>query len=139
MALDFQDTLVIIIQIVAIVLPTLGVYPYRIRTKNRNLIMHGFLGILAIVLNLATIFWVMLPAFSATTSSLGEIALLTAVTILLHATLGAVAIILGVVIIASWVTHPLGELSCSKTWRLMIPIYVILVLALILGIAIALL
>jgi hypothetical protein len=137
MALESQDTLVIIIQIVAIVLPTLGVYPYRIRTKNRNLIMHGFLGILAIVLNLATIFWVMLPAFNATISSLGEIALLSAVTILLHATLGTVAIILAIVIIASWVTHPLSELSCSKTWRFMIPIYIILVLTLILGIVVA--
>jgi hypothetical protein len=134
MALDFQDTLVIIIQIVAIVLPTLGVYPYRIRTKNRNLIMHGFLGILAIVLNLVTIVWVMLPAFSYTISNLGEITLFTAATILLHAVLGSAAIVLGVIIIASWVTHPLSELSCSKTWRLMIPIYIILVLTLILGI-----
>jgi hypothetical protein len=137
MAFDFQDTLVIIIQIIAIVLPTLGVYPYRIRTKNRNLIMHGFLGILTIVLNLVTIFWVMLPAFSATISSLGEIALLSAVTILLHASLGTAVIILGIVIIASWVTHPLSELSCSKTWRLMIPIYIILVATLVLGIIIA--
>jgi hypothetical protein len=133
---DFQDTLVIILQIIAIVLPTLGVYPYRIRTKNRNLIMHGFLGILAIVLNVFTIFWFMLPAFSATISNFGQIALLTAATIMLHAVLGSTAIVLGVIIIASWVTHPLSELSCSKTWRLMIPIYIILVLTLILGIAI---
>lgn len=137
MALDFQDTLVIIIQIIAIVLPTLGVYPYRIRTKNRNLIMHGFLGILAIVLNLATIFWVMLPSFSATISSLGQMALLTTVIILLHAGLGSAVIILGLIIIVSWVTHPLGELSCSKTWRLMIPLYIILAVTLVLGVVIA--
>jgi hypothetical protein len=133
MAFDLQDTSVIVIQIIALILPTLGVYPYRIRTKNRNLIMHGFLGILALILNFVTIFWVMLPTFSATIAFIGEIPILQAVIILLHAGLGVTSIILGLIIIVSWITHPLGELSCSKTWRLMIPIYLIWIVTLILG------
>jgi hypothetical protein len=133
MALDLQDSIVIVIQIIALILPTLGVYPYRIRTKNRNLIMHGFLGILALILNFVTIFWVMLPTFTATIAFIGEIHILQAAIILLHAGLGVTSIILGLIIIASWITHPLGELSCSKTWRLMIPIYLIWIVTLILG------
>lgn len=133
MALDLQDSIVIVIQIIALVLPTLGVYPYRIRTKNRNLIMHGFLGILALILNCVTIFWVMLPVFSSTIAYIGEIPILQTAIILLHSGLGVTSIILGLIIIVSWITHPLGELSCSKTWRLMIPIYVIWIVTLILG------
>jgi hypothetical protein len=43
---------------------------------------------------------------------------------------------LGFAIIISWVTHPLAELGCSKTWRLMIPTFVIWTIALIIGLAI---
>ena len=136
MTLDLQDSIVIAIQIIALILPTLGVYPYRIRTKNRNLIMHGFLCVLALILNLITIFWVMIPTFSSTIAYMGEIPILQTAIILLHATFGAVSIILGSIIIASWIIHPLGELSCSKTWRLMIPIYIIWIVTLILGLII---
>jgi hypothetical protein len=61
MVLDFQGNVVSVIQIIALVLLVVGVFPYRIRTKNRNLIMHGFLSITAIGLNLATVFYVMIP------------------------------------------------------------------------------
>jgi len=136
MTLDLQDSIVIAIQIIALILPTLGVYPYLIRTKNRNLIMHGFLCVLALILNLITIFWVMIPTFSSTIAYMGEIPILQTAIILLHASFGAVSIILGSIIIASWIIHPLGELSCSKTWRLMIPIYIIWIVTLILGLII---
>jgi hypothetical protein len=43
---------------------------------------------------------------------------------------------LGLTIILSWVTHPLGELGCSKMWRLMIPTFVIWAFVLVLGLAI---
>jgi hypothetical protein len=136
MVLDFQGNIVTVIQVIALLLLIVGVYPYRIRTKNRNLIMHGFLSILALALNLATTIPVMIPVFSAGITLISEWSILQSTIILLHASSGIVAIILGFVIIVSWVTHPLGELGCSKTWKLMIPTFLIWVLALILGVTI---
>jgi hypothetical protein len=136
MALDFTGNVVSAIQIAALILLVIGVYPYRIRTKNRNLIMHGFLSILALALNLATVFSVMIPVLTNNLALISNLSILQSAIVYLHFTLGTAAIILGFVIIVSWVTHPLGELGCSKTWRLMIPTFLIWAAALILGVII---
>ena len=136
MALDFQGNVVSIIQVIALILLIIGVYPYRIRTKNRNLIMHGFLSILALALNLATIFSVRIPVLSSSIPLVSGLSILQATVVWLHVALGIAAVTLGFVIIISWILHPLGELGCSKTWRLMIPTFLIWALALILGLAI---
>jgi hypothetical protein len=136
MALDVQGNIVSIIQIIALILLTIGVYPYRIRTNNRNLIMHGFLSIIAMALNLATVFYVMIPVLGSMSASLWELSLLQNGIVWLHVGLGAAAVVLGSVIIVSWVVHPLGELGCSRTWKLMIPTFAVWTLTLILGIII---
>jgi hypothetical protein len=136
MVLDLQGNIVSVIQIIALILLTIGVYPYRIRTKNRNLIMHGFLSIIALALNVGTVLIVMIPTLSSMLGSLSRMSLLAMVVVWLHIGFGAVAIILGFIIIVSWITHPLGELGCSKTWKLMIPTFAVWAVALILGLII---
>ena len=87
MALDLQGNIVSIIQIIALILLTIGVYPYRIRTNNRNLIMHGFLSIIAMALNLATVFYVMTPVLGSMSASLWELSLLQNGIVWLHVVL----------------------------------------------------
>ena len=120
----------------ALILLAIGVYPHRIRTKNRNLIIHGFFSIAAIGLNLATVLSLMIPVFSNNLVSIGNLSFVQSAFFWLHVVLGTVAIMLGLIIIFSWVTHPLGELGCSKMWRLMIPTFVIWAFVLVLGLAI---
>jgi hypothetical protein len=133
MALDIEVSVVLFTQVIALVLLVIGVYPSRIRTKNRNLIMHGFFSILAISLNLATVLYIMIPVFIGNFLFINIFSLVQLIVVWLHTVLGIVAIVLGFTIIFSWVTHPLGELGCSKAWRLMIPTFAIWTLALILG------
>jgi len=136
MVLDLQGNLVSVIQVIALLLLIIGVYPYRIRTKNRNLIMHGFLSILALTLNLVTVIVVMIPVFGSSMTLFSRLLILQSTIVWLHAATGITAIILGFIIIISWITHPLGELGCSRTWKLMIPTFAIWTLALILGLII---
>lgn len=136
MTLELSATTVTVIQIAALILLTIGVYPYRIRTKNRNLIIHGFLSIAALALNLATVFAVMIPTLSSEITTLNSFSTLQKTIVWLHVAFGATAIVLGLAIIVSWITHPLAELGCAKTWRLMIPVFVIWAIALALGIII---
>jgi hypothetical protein len=136
MALDFQGNIVSVIQVIALILLIIGVYPTRIRTKNRNLIMHGFLTILALALNLATVISVMVPVFSSSITLIGGLSILQSTIVWLHAVFGIAAIALGFVIIVSWILHPLGELGCSKAWRLMMPTFLIWAVALVLGLTI---
>ncbi len=136
MALDFQGNVVSIIQVIALILLVLGVYPNRIRTKNRNLILHGFFSVAAIILNLSTVILVMIPVFVSDLGSVSNFSLVQSLIVWLHVILGIVAIVLGLMIIFSWVTHPLAELGCAKMWRLMIPTFVIWAFVLVLGLAI---
>jgi hypothetical protein len=136
MVLDFQGNVVTVIQIIALLLLIIGVYPYRIRTKNRNMIMHGFISVIALALNLATIFYVMIPAFISGFDSLGDFSVIQTAIVWLHAGFGIAAVLMGFVIIISWIIHPLSELGCSKTWRLMIPAFLIWFVSLTLGIII---
>ena len=136
MALDFQGNIVSVIQVIALVMLVIGVYPYRIRTKNRNLIMHGFFSIAAVCLNLITILSIMIPVFIGNFLFISNLSLVQLSVISVHAVLGIVALVLGFIIIFSWITHPLGELGCSKMWRLMIPTFIIWIFVLVLGLAI---
>jgi hypothetical protein len=136
MVLDFQGIVVSVIQVIALILLVIGVYPYRIRTKNRNLIIHGFFSIAAIVLNLASVLSVMIPSFSSNLILISNLSFVQSLVVWLHAVLGIVAIVLGLIIIFSWVTHPLGELGCSKMWRLMMPTFGIWAFVLALGLVI---
>ena len=136
MPFDFQGSLVAAAQITALILLTIGVYPYRIRTKNRNLIMHGFLSIIALALNLATTFYEMVPTILYRFAVLSGLPVLQKAVVWLHVGLGLTTVTMALVIIASWITHPLGELGCSRMWRLMIPTFIIWTTALILGLAI---
>jgi len=136
MAFDLQGNIVSVIQVIALVMLVIGVYPYRIRTKNRNLIMHGFFSIAAVGLNLATILYIMIPVFIGDFIFVSNLSLVQLSVVWLHAVLGIVALALGGIIIFSWVTHPLGELGCSKMWRLMIPTFIIWIFVLVLGLAI---
>ena len=136
MPLDFQGNVVSVIQVIALFMLVIGVYPYRIRTKNRNLIMHGFFSIAAIGLNIATAVLIMIPVFIGNFVFISNLSLVQLSVVWLHAVLGISANVLGLIIILSWITHPLGELGCSKMWRLMIPTFVIWAFVLVLGLAI---
>ena len=136
MVLDFEGNVVSVIQIVALILLTVGVYPYRIRTKNSNLIMHGFLSILALALNLATVFYVMIPILSSNLALISKLSIVQSAIVWLHVAFGIAAIALGFGIIVTWISHPLGELGCSRAWRLMLPAFVIWIFALVLGLVI---
>jgi len=133
LAFELDGNIISVIQIIALILLTIGVYPYRIRTKNRNLIMHGFLSITALALNLFTVFYAMIPFFNSMLGALNGFSLLSIAVIMLHTGLGVVAIVLGFAIIVSWITHPLAELGCSRTWKLMIPTFAIWAATLVIG------
>ena len=134
--LDLEGNIVTAIQIIALILLTIGVYPYRIRTKNRNLIIHGFLAIIALALNISTIFYVMIPTLIDGIGSLNELSVLQSAIVWLHVGIGLLAVTLGIIIVVSWIIHPLAELGCSRTWRFMIPTFAFWTFALILGILI---
>jgi hypothetical protein len=78
----------------------------------------------------------MIPVFIGNFMFINNLSLIQLSVVWLHAVLGIATIVLGFIIIFSWVTHPLGELGCSKMWRLMIPTFIIWTFALVMGLVI---
>jgi hypothetical protein len=132
--LDPVGIAVIAAQIVAILLPVIGVLTEEKRENTMNLIKHGFFSTGALSANVVLIFVFMIPVFSKIvgadlTSSLVQLPIMW-----LHAITGIVAVVLGVVMIVAWARQPLADLGCSKTWKLMLPTIIMWAIALALGV-----
>ncbi len=84
---------------------------------------------------ISTILYVMIPSFEDVVTA-NELPILEGSIVWFHAVIGAITIVLALIIIVSWVAHPLGELGCSKRWRLMMPTFILWFVSLILGIVI---
>jgi uncharacterized membrane protein len=131
--LDPLGLAVIAIQVTGFLLLLVGVYPSKQREENANLFKHGLLSTVAVVVNLVTVFALMLPFFSKIVINTSGIGLAQFPVMWLHAAIGAVTIGSSVIMIASWLVQPLGELGCAKRWRLMKPTLVIWALAIAFG------
>lgn len=88
--------------------------------SKRKFKIHGGLMGTAVILHLISLFAVMLPSFNKSydylitaTSELGV------QTIWIHAIPGAIALILGIFLVAAWALRPANIASCSRLKRIM--------------------
>ena len=72
-----------------------------VNTKQ-NFIRHGYLTLIALVLETALIFIVMIPTFLNGLGELGGLSLLDSVNVWSHIVLGTVAEVIGFIIIVPW-------------------------------------
>ena len=111
-----QTDINLILQVVMLMLIVVSLV-YKSKRKFK---IHGGLMGIAVILHLSSLFAVMLPSFIdnydyfvTVTSELGV------QTIWIHAVPGAIALILGIVLVAAWALRPANIASCSKLKRIM--------------------
>jgi hypothetical protein len=134
--LDPVGVAVIAAEIVAILLPAIGVLTEEKRENTMNLIKHGFFSSAAMASNVVLILVFMLPVFSKIVGADFAASLFQFPIMWLHSITGAVAVALGITMIVAWVKQPLADLGCSKAWKLMLPTLITWVIALALGIVV---
>jgi hypothetical protein len=133
MELDPIGNVSLVLQIVILFLLIVGLpFVKGIGTK-KNTVLHGYLTISALILHSALIVLVMLPSFSSGLGSISELSLFDSFTVWSHAILGTLAEIGGIVIVGFWFSKPLKNLACFKVKKLMIPVFIIWVIAIING------
>jgi hypothetical protein len=133
MELDPIGNVSLVLQIVILFLLIVGLpFVKGIGTK-KNYALHGCLTILALILHSALIVLVMLPSLSNGLGSVGELSLFDSFTVWSHAILGTLAEIAGIVIVGFWFSKPLKSLACFKVKKLMMPLFIIWVIAIING------
>jgi hypothetical protein len=131
--LDPVGNVSLVLQIVILFLLILGLPLARGFGVKKNLMRHGYLTVLALILHTLLIFIVMIPSFGNGLGDLGGLSFPYSFTVWSHVVLGTAAEVLGVLVVGFWVSKPLSNMACARVKKLMLPLFVIWTLAVVNG------
>jgi uncharacterized membrane protein YozB (DUF420 family) len=116
----------LVIQAIITAALTLGIF----YVKRRKIAPHGYLTLAAVVLNALSVIIVMLPSAVRIVSGASMNAF--TMVVIAHSILGAVAIVVGVYLVAVWRLRKPGE-SCFKLRNYMRPLAMVWIISAALG------
>jgi hypothetical protein len=131
--LDPVGNISLVLQVVILFLLILGLPFAKGFGGKKNLMRHGYLTVLALILHTLLIFMVMIPSFNNGLGELGGLTFPYALTVWSHVILGTAAEILGIIVVGFWVSKPLSNMACARTKKVMLPLFIIWSLAIING------
>ncbi len=131
--LDPVGNISLVLQVAILFLLILGLPFIKGIGAKKNLMYHGFLTVLALILHSILILVVMIPSFGSDFGELGGLPFLNAFNVWSHAILGTTAEILGFVIVGLWLSKPISNMACVRMRRVMLPLFVIWAVSLING------
>jgi hypothetical protein len=133
MPLDPVGNVSLVLQVVILFLLILGLPLARGFGGKKNIMRHGYLTVLALILHTSLIFIVMIPTFNRGLGELAGLSFLYSLTVWSHVILGTTAEILGIVVVGFWVSKPLSNMACARTKKIMLPLFIIWTVAIING------
>ena len=131
--LDPVGNVSLTLQIVILFLLILGLPLVRGANSRKNLISHGYLTLVALVLHTILIFLVMVPTFTSGLGELSGLSFLDSITVWSHIVLGTAAEVLAIGIIVPWLYKRPSRITCAKMKKWMMPTFVIWVIAIVNG------
>jgi len=127
-----QTEINLVLQVLMLIIIVIGLF-YKSKRKFK---IHGGLMGSAVILHLISLFAVMLPSFNNNYEYfITAISELGVQTIWIHAVPGAIALMLGIVLVAAWALHPSNIAVCSKLKRIMDITTMLWLISLMFGIA----
>jgi hypothetical protein len=137
---ESANNISLVLQIVIVLLLVLGLPLTRGQVKgSKNLVRHGYLTVVAVVLHTILVLFVMIYLPIEEYSTILSLPVINAVAVLSHIILGIIALALGYVIVGLWIAKSTGNMYCFKLKTLMLPTLIIWIISLIVGISIHLL
>lgn len=136
MTLDPVGNLSLILQIVILFLLVLGLPFFRGQNgqkEKKNLIAHGYSTVAALVLHTILILIIMVPSLASGLPDISDLSTFNSITVLSHAILGTLAEILGLVIIALWLSRGPKKMVCWRYRRWMTATFIIWVISVVNG------
>ena len=131
--LDPVGNVSLVLQIVILFLLILGLPLARGFGVKKNLMRHGYLTVLALILHTFLIFIFMIPIFGNGLGELGGLSFPYSLTVWSHVILGTTAEVLGILVVGFWVSKPLSNMACVRMKKIMLPLFVIWTLAIVNG------
>jgi hypothetical protein len=120
------------LQVIILFLLVLGLPLSKEKITPKSLLRHGYFTVAALVLHTILIFVVMVPSLGDGLGSLGSLSLWEALIVWSHVVLGAMAEIIGIIIIVPWVRSP-RKMGCARRKPWMTPLFIIWVVSVING------
>ena len=131
--LDPLGNVVLSIQIVILFLLILGLPFVRGRDNKKNVMRHGYLTGLALVLHTFSIFIIMIPSLGTNLRAVSELSFLESINVWSHSVLGAIAEVSGIILFALWIVESPSKMTCARRKAWMMPIFIIWVVSLVNG------
>jgi hypothetical protein len=117
-ALDPVGNVSLILQVVILFLLIMGLPLVRGANRGpdakKNFMRHGYLTVLALLLNTVLIFTVMVPSFAKGLGELGGLSFLDSFNVWSHVVLGTIAEALAIIIIVPWLYKHSSTMTCAK-------------------------
>jgi hypothetical protein len=132
-ALDPIGNVSLILQVIILFLLILGLPLVRGDSIKKNLMRHGYLTVVALLLHTGLIFIVMVPSLSQGLGELGELSILDSFNVWSHVVLGTVAEVLALIVIVPWLFKHPSSMSCAKLKKWMLPSFIIWIISIING------
>ena len=120
-------------QVLIFFLLILGIPLVRGTGNKKNLMRHGYLTVLALILHTSLIIILMIPTIDSGFGALNGLSFLDSLTVWSHVILGTAAIILGFIIVGFWLSKPLSNMACLRAKKIMLPLSIIWIISLING------
>ena len=92
---------------------------------KKNFIRHGYLTLVALVLETVLIFVVMVPTFLGGLGKLGGLSIWDSADVWSHAVLGIIAEVLGFIIVGTWLYKRPSKMGCGRMMKWMMPTLII--------------
>lgn len=124
-ALDPVGSVSLSLQVVILFLLILGLPFVRGQNNKKNLTLHGYSTVAALVLHTILILLVMIPSFTSGFSEFGELTLSNSITVWSHAVLGTTAEVLGIVLVVSWLRMGPSKMVCALWKKWMMPTFIV--------------
>jgi hypothetical protein len=131
--LDLAGNISLVLQVVILFLLVLGLPFAKGFGGKKNLLLHGYLTVIALILHTFLIFIVMIPAFANGLGELGGLSFLNAFSVWSHIIFGTVAEILGFIVVVFWVAKSTLKMACARMKVLMLPLFIVWAISLVNG------
>jgi hypothetical protein len=131
--LDPVGNVSLVLQIVILFLLILGLPLAKGVGFKKNLMRHGYLTVIALILHTFLIFIVMIPVFGNGLGELNGLSFPFSLTVWSHVILGTAAEILAIIVVGFWVSKPLSNMACVRMRKIMLPLFIIWTLSIVNG------
>lgn len=133
MALDLTGNIVLTISVTTLFLLILGLPLVHGLNNKKNLVIHGYLTIVALILQSITIFWVMIPSFLINMRAILTLPPTYASNTWVHFIIGIAAETSGAAYIALWLLFSTSKMRCAQVKKYMLPTFIAWILAIVTG------